>query len=82
MDSNVVTIHGGRQPGEPNAFLIEDLEGLLEKVRRGEVNAVAYVAVEQDGGLTFLIEGDPGYRLPLGAGILMLQQRYVQAFTG
>jgi hypothetical protein len=67
--SNVVSISGDRVPqaGEPNPRLVESLEDLLERARSGEVQGVAYAALDRDNLAHWCCGGLVGCYSVLGA---------------
>jgi len=79
MTGNVVRIGGVHVPGEVNPVLIDMLETLLDRAKRGEVVAVAYAAVTAIGEGTTAWEQNDTMTNPLAAPILALQYRYAKA---
>lgn len=49
--SEVVSLHGSLPQGHVNPLVIETLEAVLEKARRGEVTAIAVATVEANDSL-------------------------------
>ena len=79
MTGNVVSIGGVHVPGEVNPVLIEMLETLLDRAKRGEVVAVAYAAVTANGDGASAWEQSDTRVNQLAAPILALQYRYAKA---
>lgn len=77
--SNVIALGSTVLPGEPNPEIIEDLEGLLERARSGELRALAYTTLGAQNTIGTGWAGSDGSRYPLGAAIGMLFHRYNSA---
>jgi hypothetical protein len=78
-DSKVVGLFGGVATLEVSAEVIAECERLLERAKRGEIRALAYVTVDPGGsiGTGWYREHLTGYVLM--AGSAMLHQRLVSA---
>lgn len=74
--SEVVSIHGHSVPGEPEPGVVEALEYLLERAKRGDLTAVAYATVALSGAQATGWAGGSGTRHPLASTIMMLNHRY------
>lgn len=83
MSDNVRTLPGGRldvRPHDPEPVprVIRHLEHLLERARRGEIQAVAYTFVRASGHCSDgWADGDAGLNYNnLAAGLLYVSNRY------
>lgn len=63
-------------PGEANEDLVEALEGLTERARRGEIKGLAWAGLTGNDHLFNGWDGAGGTIFPLGASIMALHSRY------
>lgn len=77
--AEVVAFHGGVVAGEPSPDIIQTLEMLLDRAKRGELSAIAYATVSPSGTKGTGWDGIQGTRDPLSSVIMMLQHRYAAA---
>lgn len=81
MTAEVHTIHGGKAtlPGEPDADVVECIEMLLDRAKRGDLVGIAYAAVHNNGEQATGWVGGAGTRHSIGTSIMILFQRYTVA---
>lgn len=65
-------------PGEVNEDLVEALDGLLDRVKRGEITALAWAGITGNEHLFNGWDGSGGTIFTLGASISALGHRYTQ----
>lgn len=58
MSEKIIPLFGQPTVGEPPARLIKAIEHLLEAAKRGEIEAVAYVAIQPEGNSMFYFYDD------------------------
>lgn len=73
---SVHKLTGHLLPGEADAELVEALESLVERAKRGEIKAAAWVGVTGNDHLVTGWNGAGGTIFSLGSGIMCLQSRY------
>lgn len=72
----VVKLGGRLLPGEHNQELVDALEELTERARRGEIIGLAWAGVTGNRNLINGWDGSGGTIFDLGAGIMALHSRY------
>jgi hypothetical protein len=78
----VRTLFGGAPAGQPDQAIIDRLEDLLARARRGEVSALAYATVSPGGHKATGWDGTQGTRDQLGTAIAILSHRWGKSLLG
>lgn len=63
-------------PGEADAELVEALESLVDRAKRGEIKAVAWAGVTGNDHLVTGWDGAGGTVFSLGSAVMCLQSRF------
>lgn len=63
----------------PDAEVIERIEELLERARRGDIVGIAYAVIEQNNGMGTGWCGGHGTRDRIGMAVGILNHRYISA---
>lgn len=79
--ADIIPIHGGADPREPVADLIEDIKSLLARAESGEIRALAWALVNRDNSLNTGWCGEAGTRYPVGVATSLLSTRYLRALA-
>jgi hypothetical protein len=76
--AEIVSFNGNAVPGEPEKGVVEILETLLERAKRGEIAAVAYATCSPAYTLATGWEGASGTRQQISCAVSLLNHRYHQ----
>jgi hypothetical protein len=79
---SVHKLTGRLLPGEANQDLIEALEGLVERAKKGEITGLAWAGVTGNDHLINGWEGPGGTVFTIGASIMALNSRYAAFMMG
>lgn len=60
----------------PDKEVIKVIENLLQRAKEGDIKAIAYVVMTDNGEVGSAWEGAIGSKFPIGYGIALLQHRY------
>jgi hypothetical protein len=76
--TKVVPLFGGGLATEPNEGIIEDIQELLVRAKRGEIRAIAWTRMNMAGDISTGWNGDAGTRNGLGFAVNVLCSKYVE----
>jgi hypothetical protein len=82
MSGNIVKLTGHALPGEVDADLVQVAQDLLDRIKRGEITAMAWALVSPNDDTHTGWEGAGGTRYALASAIMCLQWRYAAGLNG